>query len=268
MFDTTVQRTARPAGARDGRFARRARAPPVRGEGSAHLDSNPEVVRSSHLRPETQRTAGRLPGGAMDQELHHELRPKRSTATATRPRRCCAPTTRATATGPRGARRPRAVRARRRAARRRAEHGHRSWPAFKRAARGAGRRASGRSTGSARSGTRSTSGGPTACSRPPARGDRDALARLRRRVPRLATTTPSVARRTADARVCLAHEYGFRTWDGARRGDRPRPRHALQRAAAPSCRGSRPRRRSAPATPSGCARCSSSTPASSTRTPA
>jgi hypothetical protein len=95
------------------------------------------------------------------------------------------------------------------------EHGHRSWPAFKRAAE----LATGEVRVVGRIGALPASEYATwadvliAAAR---RGEESAVERLRARVPRLrdADDAAVAARATvADARVCLAHEYGFRTWD-------------------------------------------------------
>jgi hypothetical protein len=95
------------------------------------------------------------------------------------------------------------------------EHGYRSWPAFKHdlAARTeAGVRPVGRIGAAAAGAYAAAADRLLAAAR---RGDPDALERLRAHVPRLAAeASATVAGRatTADARVCLAHEYGFRTW--------------------------------------------------------
>jgi hypothetical protein len=107
------------------------------------------------------------------------------------------------------------------------EHGHRSWPAFKRtleaeeavAVRGVGR------IGAWPPDTYSDwAGRLLAAAR---RGDAAATERLRARVPRLeGEDNAAIAQRAteADARVCLAREYGFRTWaelaDAAERAHR------------------------------------------------
>ena len=105
------------------------------------------------------------------------------------------------------------------------EHGHRSWPAFKHAAEAAG--------GGVRPVYRIGAFGHEeyeewadrllAAARA---GDRDALARLRAARARGSRDDATRRRRQADARVCLAREYGFRTWDElAEATDRARDTH-------------------------------------------
>lgn len=93
------------------------------------------------------------------------------------------------------------------------EHGYRSWPAFKRSAEaeaGSDARPVGR-IGASPSAT--YAGWAEHLLDLARRGDRDAIARLRARVPRLAEGDDDPTRaELADARVCLAREYGFRTW--------------------------------------------------------
>jgi hypothetical protein len=87
------------------------------------------------------------------------------------------------------------------------EQGHRSWPAFKRAAEAQGDvRAVGR-IGAAPSDTYAAWADRLLAAA--LAGEDAALARLRAQVPRLADGGEPTS---ADARVCLAHEYGFRTW--------------------------------------------------------
>jgi len=95
------------------------------------------------------------------------------------------------------------------------QHGHRSWPAFKRAdelAMGEVRMV-GRIGALPASAYATWADALFAAAR---RGEASAVERLRARVPRLgdADDAAIAARATvADARVCLAHEHGFRTWD-------------------------------------------------------
>ena len=137
------------------------------------------------------------------------------------------------------------------------EHGHRSWPAFKHHAEAEGGRpvrpvyrvgAFGQATYAA------WADRLLAAAR---RSEPDATQRLRAGVPRLRGDDDAAiaARATqADARVCSAREYGFRTWaELAEATDRAR-RTALQPAARPSFPGSRRRRPSGRGMPSGCAR--------------
>jgi ankyrin repeat protein len=95
------------------------------------------------------------------------------------------------------------------------EHGFRSWPAFKRdcerqaraAVRPVGRIGAWPATRYAQ-----WADALLAAARD---GDGEAIARLRARVPRLADAGDDAVARTAtaaDARVCLAREYGMRTW--------------------------------------------------------
>jgi Ankyrin repeats (3 copies) len=88
------------------------------------------------------------------------------------------------------------------------EHGHRSWPAFKHAAEaaGGGARAVGR-IGASPSDTYAEWADRLLAAA--LAGEDAAIARLRAQVPRLADGGEPTR---ADARVCLAHEYGFRTW--------------------------------------------------------
>jgi hypothetical protein len=95
------------------------------------------------------------------------------------------------------------------------EQGYRSWPAFKRDAEAAdppSARAVGR-IGARPPATYATwAGRLLAAAR---RGDPAAIERLRARVPRLGDgndLTVAEQATVADVRVCLAHEYGFRTW--------------------------------------------------------
>src|SRR4051794_22059177 len=88
------------------------------------------------------------------------------------------------------------------------EHGYRSWPAFKRACE---------EEADARPVYRIGAFGHEEYAKWADRllaaaqaGDRDALTRLRRHVPRLAEDAGAATQ--ADARICLAREYGFRTW--------------------------------------------------------
>jgi len=95
------------------------------------------------------------------------------------------------------------------------EHGYRSWPAFKREAEAqatAGVRPVGR-IGASPAATYAEAAARLLAAA--TRGEQPALARLRAQVPRLSgDDDASLAERAtaADARVCLAHEYGFRTW--------------------------------------------------------
>jgi hypothetical protein len=94
------------------------------------------------------------------------------------------------------------------------EHGHRSWPAFK----GAAELATGEVRVVGRIGALPASAYATwadALLAAGRRGDARAVQRLRARVPRLGDADDAaIAERVtaADAGVCLAHEYGFRTW--------------------------------------------------------
>ena len=93
------------------------------------------------------------------------------------------------------------------------EHGHRSWPAFKRAIEAAstsGVRVVGRIGASPSSVYAASAEQLLAAAR---EGAPDAVARLRAGVPRLADDEAVAERATLDdSRVCLAREYGFRTW--------------------------------------------------------
>ena len=95
------------------------------------------------------------------------------------------------------------------------EHGFRSWPAFKRETEtrvDADVRPVGRIGASPSSTYADWADRLLAAAR---RGEPDAVERLRARVPRLAGSDErTIAERAtaADARVCLAREYGFRTW--------------------------------------------------------
>lgn len=96
------------------------------------------------------------------------------------------------------------------------EHGYRSWPACKReldAAGDAGVRAVGRIGADAAAAYAVWAERLLAAAR---RGEEEAVARLRAQVPRLGGEDgPGIAARASaeDARVCLAREYGFRTWE-------------------------------------------------------
>ena len=95
------------------------------------------------------------------------------------------------------------------------EHGQRSWPAFKRAAERAGGevRVVGRIGALPASEYATSADMLLAAARG---GDASAVQRLRGRVPRLGDADDAgiAARATvADSRVCLAREYGFRTWE-------------------------------------------------------
>lgn len=95
------------------------------------------------------------------------------------------------------------------------EHGHRSWPAFKHdlaAQADANVRPVGRIGVSASATYAAWAAQLLDAAR---RNERAAVQRLRARVPRLNVDDDAdIAERVtrADARVCLAHEYGFRTW--------------------------------------------------------
>jgi Ankyrin repeats (many copies) len=109
------------------------------------------------------------------------------------------------------------------------EHGHRSWPAFKREAeaqaaadvRPVGRIGASTATTDAESAERLLAAAH--------RAEPVALKRLRAHVPRLSGGDDrAVAEQvtTADAQVCLAHEYGFRTWaELAEAADRAHEEH-------------------------------------------
>ena len=97
------------------------------------------------------------------------------------------------------------------------EHGFRSWPAFKHAAEA--QAAQGvrpvRPVGRIGASPSATYAGWAQRLLTDARaGDRDAGARLRARVPRLAPLEPEAVAAASglDAEVCLAREHGFRTW--------------------------------------------------------
>jgi hypothetical protein len=94
------------------------------------------------------------------------------------------------------------------------EHGFRSWPAFKRDTEtrvDADVRPVGR-IGASPSST--YAGWADRLLTAARRREPDAVERLRARVPRLGGSDEAIAERatTADARICLAREYGFRTW--------------------------------------------------------
>jgi hypothetical protein len=107
------------------------------------------------------------------------------------------------------------------------EHGYRSWPAFKHdleAHAGAGVRPVGRIGASPPAAYAAAADALLAAART---GEPAAIERLRARVSRLTDATdPRIASRatTEDARICLAHEYGFPTWaellDAAERAHR------------------------------------------------
>jgi hypothetical protein len=110
-----------------------------------------------------------------------------------------------------------------------AEHGHRSWPAFKReleAQEGGAVRPVYRVGAFGQEHYAMWAGRLLAAART---RDPDALGRLRGRVPRLRDAdeaTIAAEATEADARVCLAHEYGFRTWaELAEATDRARDTH-------------------------------------------
>lgn len=157
----------------------------------------------------------------MDQELHHELRPHG----VERHRRDAKALLRGVRAGDARAR-ARAHEALGERARERfvladalhvvaLEHGFRSWPAFKRDAEAkAGEEV--RPVGRIGASPSATYAAWAELLLTAARhGEPDALQRLRARVPRLTgEDDQTIAERatTADARVCLAREYGFRTW--------------------------------------------------------
>jgi Ankyrin repeats (many copies) len=93
------------------------------------------------------------------------------------------------------------------------EHGYASWPAFKRSIEAqavSDARLVGRISASP---SATYAGWAERLLDTARRGEPDAVARLRERVPRLTDDDAIVAHATlADARVCLAREYGFRTW--------------------------------------------------------
>lgn len=95
------------------------------------------------------------------------------------------------------------------------EHGFRSWPAFKRAAEEQAAQGV-RSVGRIGASPSATYAGWAQRLLADARaGEPAAVARLRGRVPRLADLEPEAVASAAagvDAEVCLAREYGFRTW--------------------------------------------------------
>jgi hypothetical protein len=149
----------------------------------------------------------------MDQDLHHELRPRgvdhyrgeaKALLRAVRAGDAVAVSRAATALGDRFRDRFVLADALHLLA---VEHGHRSWPAFKHAAEaGGGVRAVGR-IGASPSDT--YAGWADRLLAAALAGEDAAIARLRVQVPRLADGGEPTS---ADARVCLAHEYGFRTW--------------------------------------------------------
>ena len=171
----------------------------------------------------------------MDQELHHELRPKRVEQYRDEAK--------ALLRAVRGSDASAAARARETIGDRfdsrfvladalhvlALEHGYRSWPAFKHdveARAGASVRPVGRIGASpaatyAESAQRLLTGAR--------RGDPPALRRLRAHVPRLSGGDDSRVSEDvtpADAQVCLAHEYGFRTWaELAEAADRAHDEH-------------------------------------------
>jgi hypothetical protein len=109
------------------------------------------------------------------------------------------------------------------------EHGYRSWPAFKHdveATTGASVRPVGRIGASPAATYAESAHRLLAAAR---RGEQAALKRLRAHVPRLTDgdeTSISQGATAADARVCLAHEYGFRTWaELAEAADRAHDEH-------------------------------------------
>jgi hypothetical protein len=157
----------------------------------------------------------------MDQELHHELRPHG----VEHYRREAKALLRAARAGDADAR-SRAEEALGDRARERfvfadalhvvaVEHGFRSWPAFKRDCE---RRADGAVRPVGRIGAFPASRyaeSADALLDAARRGEGDAIARLRGRVPRLQDAGDDAVARTAttaDARICLAREYGMRTW--------------------------------------------------------
>ena len=157
----------------------------------------------------------------MDQELHHELRPHG----VEHYRREAKAVLRAARAGDADAR-SRAEEALGDRARERfvfadalhvvaVEHGFRSWPAFKRDCE---RRADGAVRPVGRIGAFPASRyaeSADALLDAARRGEGDAIARMRGRVPRLQDAGGDAIARTAttaDARICLALEYGMRTW--------------------------------------------------------
>ena len=107
------------------------------------------------------------------------------------------------------------------------EHGYRSWPAFKDEV---GQQASVRPVYRVGAfGRHAYAGWADRLLAAAQDGDPDAVGRLRQRVPRLADADDGAvpARVTrADARLCLAREYGFRTWiELAEATDRARDTH-------------------------------------------
>jgi hypothetical protein len=157
----------------------------------------------------------------VDQELHHELHP----VGLAQHRRAAKRLLRAAGAGDEAALARAHAALGERAARRfvladalhvlAVEHGFRSWPAFKRDAEEhatGGVRPVGR-IGASPSAT--YAGWAERLLADAHDGDPDAVARLRARVPRLASPEPetiAAAATASDAQVCLAREYGFRTW--------------------------------------------------------
>jgi hypothetical protein len=95
------------------------------------------------------------------------------------------------------------------------EHGHRSWPAFKHAAEAESERPVRHVYRVGAFGQKAYAHWADRLLAAAREHDPDAIGRLRARVPRLANADDAAvaARATQqDARVCLAHEYGFRTW--------------------------------------------------------
>src|SRR6516164_328053 len=159
-------------------------------------------------------------GGAVDQELHHELRPKqaghyrhdaKSLLRAVRAGDAAAARRVRDVLGDRVARRFVLADALHVLA---LEHGYRSWPAFKHSVK--------QQATTVRQVYRVGAFGHEEYAAEADRlleaaraDDQDALLRLRDRVPRLSGLDgQAVAARAtqADARVCIAREFGFRTW--------------------------------------------------------
>jgi hypothetical protein len=135
------------------------------------------------------------------------------------------------------------------------EHGFSSWPAFKRdveACAGAPLRLVGRIGAWLAERYEEWATRLLGAAR---RGEADAVARLRAHVPRVAGDDETIAgrARSADARICLAREYGFRTWaellDAAERACRTHTTAGWR----PRRRGGRPRPPSRRPTPRRCA---------------